>query len=132
LQLPEAALRPRAQLAFAHASGTPALDSGALSLGLGIPFGEPPAELEFYAELLGQLLQASASDGAASESATVFRWGGVAGLGVFPRLNPSLSLWLAGEALLMSPRVTFEVEDQPAGDLGALAWRGFLGLRWTP
>jgi hypothetical protein len=42
------------------------------------------------------------------------------------------SLWLAAEASLLTPRVTFDVLDRGRGELGYLGIRGFLGLRYSP
>jgi hypothetical protein len=44
-------------------------------------------------------------------------------------LNSAWSIWLGAEATLLTPRVVFELRNQPAGELGTVGGRGFLGLR---
>jgi hypothetical protein len=123
-------LRPLGQLAFSHAGGSPSLDTGALSLGVGVPIIEGSVELELYAQALAELVHARAESGAGSESELVARGGGSAGLSTYPRLGPFWSAWLGVEATLLTPRVTFEVQNSASGELEALGFRGFLGLRY--
>jgi hypothetical protein len=125
-------VQPLWQLAFSHSSATPTLNTGALSLGIGVPLLEEPLELQLYAQALGQLLRAHARAEGVTESQLVGRLGGSAGLAIYPRLGARWSLWLAAEASLLTPRVTFDVLDQGAGELGYLGFRGFLGLRYSP
>jgi hypothetical protein len=125
-------VQPLLQFGFSHAGTTPTLNTGALSLGVGVPLVEGPLELQLYAQALGQLLRAHARASGETESQLVVRAGGSAGLAAYPRLGSRWSLWLAAEATLLTPRVTFDVLDQAEGELGYLGFRGFLGLRYSP
>jgi len=132
LAFPEIVIRPLVQLGYSHASADPELHHGWLGLGAGLPFISDPFELELYLAMLGQLMHARAGSGAATDSATRLRWGGALGLGAYPELSSSFSIWLAAEGVVMMPKVAFEVQNVPSGELHPFGWRGFLGLRWTP
>ncbi len=125
-------VQPLCQLGFSRGGGTPELNTGALSLGVGVPLVEGPVELQLYAQVLGQLVRAHAEADGVTESQLVGRVGGSAGVAAYPRLATTWSLWLAAEASVLTPRVTFEVLDRQAGELGPLGFRGFLGLRYSP
>jgi hypothetical protein len=125
-------VQPFWQLGFSHASATPTLNTGALSLGIGVPLVEEPLELQLYAQALGQLIRAHARAEGETESRLVGRAGGSVGLAAYPRVASTWSLWLAAEASLLTPRVTFDVLDRGRGELGYLGIRGFLGLRYSP
>jgi hypothetical protein len=83
-------------------------------------------------QALGQLVRAHAQADGVTESQLVGRVGGSAGVAAYPRVATTWSLWLAAEASVLTPRVTFEVQDREAGELGPLGFRGFLGLRYSP
>jgi hypothetical protein len=128
---PTAPVRPMLRLSYGHASGDIELHDAGLALGLGFPWRGDALEVEPYALLLGQLLHVRASQAGASDSATELRWGGSAGLNAYPRLDSNWSIWIGTEATLATPRMVFELSNQPGGQLRPLGWRGFLGLRGT-
>jgi hypothetical protein len=131
IDFPSASLRPLLQLSYGHTSDSPQLHSAGLALGLGAPWRGRDLELEAYATALGQLVHARASQASRTQSASRWRVGGAVGVNAFARLNPTWSIWLGAEALLLTPRVVFELHNQPAGELGTVGGRGFLGLRGT-
>jgi hypothetical protein len=131
IDFPSASVRPLLQLSYGHTSDSPQLHNPGLALGLGAPWRGTDLELEAYATALGQLVHARASQSGRSQSASRWRWGGALGLNAFARLNPTWSIWLGAEAVLLTPRVVFELHNQPAGELGTVGGRGFLGVRGT-
>jgi hypothetical protein len=129
IDFPSASLRPLLQLSYGYTSDSPQLHNAGLALGLGAPWRGRDLELEAYAATLGQLVHARASQANQTQSASRWRIGGAIGVNAFARLNSAWSIWLGAEATLLTPRVVFELHNQPAGELGTVGGRGFLGLR---
>jgi hypothetical protein len=129
LDSPTAAVRPMLQLAYGYATDDIRLHQFGVAAGLGVPWRGYALQVEPYALLTGHLIHARVSQGARTEAATQLRWGATLGLNAFPRLDPTWSIWLGAETTLLTPKVAFELHNQPAGELGTLGWRGFLGLR---